>query len=325
MDAWTYELLVKDIYDKLLGVEGIDIHHRRKWQGKRTGQPHEIDLSFEFNKAGVRFLVLIECKHYGRNVGVEDIAEFAYKLDDIGAHKGILVTTHGFQKGVFAVANAAGIALVKVARPGEFDVNIADIGPPDYKARFFLDYAQSVADGNRIPPIGFDVRNVLDDIMGGNSRREAVEAAVTAARQQATRADTEEEEWLLSRVGPTESGLIAWFNLARHYHRTGKYDQSIRIYKEFLRRRVRLPERRDEAGGNLDFPEVIHYNLACAQAMKGDKDAAFRSLGWLLLCGPRAAKYLAYARKDSDLDSLRGDEEFEAIIRLTAEDFKDEP
>ncbi len=95
---------MKKTYERLLEETGVAIHHKKKYKGKRSGQNYEVDLSFDFEKVGVAFLVLIECKYYAKKVGVDDVAEFAFKIDDIGAHKGVLVTTQGFQKGVFKIA-----------------------------------------------------------------------------------------------------------------------------------------------------------------------------------------------------------------------------
>lgn len=315
--AWTYELLVKDIYDKLLSEEGIEVFHRRELRGKRSGQMYEMDLSFEFEKVGVRFLVLIECKHYSRSVGIDDAIELAYKVDDIGAQKGILVTTHDFQKGVFSIAKAAGLALVKIFRPGEFDVNIADVGPPDYEAEYFLDYRDYIARGEPPPPVGFGLLDVLPSILDftGESlsnRSLLIQSAVDDARRIKTDFDRAEEATLLSQAGLSPSGLIARFNLARHYHRTGRYDDAIRVYLQFLSEGIPLPKHRDHAGGNLDTPEVVYYNLACAFARKGDTESALK---WLrLLKGERALLYIEYARVDSDFNSIHENPEFQELL-----------
>jgi adenylate cyclase len=53
-----------------------------------------------------------------------------------------------------------------------------------------------------------------------------------------------------------------------------------------------------------------YYNLACALAVKGDKDAAFEALGQAVANGYRDAAAMS---ADSDLASLRGDPRFEAL------------
>jgi restriction system protein len=53
----------------------------------------------------------VECKCYAHKVSVDDIEEFHSKIDDIGAHKGIMVTTVGYQEGAVKTARGRGIAL----------------------------------------------------------------------------------------------------------------------------------------------------------------------------------------------------------------------
>ena len=100
-----YEIVVaRMLRTKLAHDQGSDpvIKHREMYQGA-SGQRYEIDLSFESMIAGTKLLILVECKCYKRFVGVDDVAEFAYKVRDIGAHKGIIATTTGFQRGATVV------------------------------------------------------------------------------------------------------------------------------------------------------------------------------------------------------------------------------
>ena len=56
---------------------------------------------------------------------------------------------------------------------------------------------------------------------------------------------------------------------------------------------------------------VVHYNLACSLALAGESREAIRTLRTALECGYEDMDYL---RVDSDLDSLRRDPEFEALL-----------
>ncbi len=147
----TYELLVKRVYESLLAKKGIIVHHKKVYKGK-SGQPYEIDLSFEAFLAGVSFLTLIECKNYNRAIECGDLLQFAAKIQDIRAHKGIMVTTRGFQKGAFRVALSNRIALVKVYRDGEVKPLISNRGPtvPELE-HYFVDYAGYAAKGCQMP------------------------------------------------------------------------------------------------------------------------------------------------------------------------------
>jgi restriction system protein len=111
-----YEDFLADLYGQLSKGLPAEVFLRRKYSGA-SGQLYEIDLSIEFLLLGVRYLTLVEAKHYLNRIAVGEVLEFSAKLTDIGAHKGIMVTTSGFQVGAQVIASSRGIALVVVA-PG---------------------------------------------------------------------------------------------------------------------------------------------------------------------------------------------------------------
>jgi hypothetical protein len=112
LEAKKYEGFVKTIYEELLDKSIGQVHLDKHYVGKRTGHSHQIDVSIETKVAGLEILILIECKHYKKTVEISDVLAFAQRLDDIGAHKGVVVSTIGFQEGTKKVARAHGIALV---------------------------------------------------------------------------------------------------------------------------------------------------------------------------------------------------------------------
>lgn len=75
---------------------------------------YQIDIYAEFTAMSVTFKVLCECKQYSKPVGRDKIAELHRKLESIGAHKGILLSTSGFQSGAIEYAKMHGIALLQV-------------------------------------------------------------------------------------------------------------------------------------------------------------------------------------------------------------------
>ena len=75
---------------------------------------YQIDIYAEFTAMSVTFKVLCECKQYSKPVGRDKVAELHRKLESIGAHKGILLSTSGFQSGALEYAKAHGIALLQV-------------------------------------------------------------------------------------------------------------------------------------------------------------------------------------------------------------------
>ena len=117
MDPEQYEMVVKELIQSKLREDcpqaNLTVIHNAKCHGK-SGHEHQIDVLVELVIAGVRLKIPVECKRYSRNVGIDDIMEFASRIDDISAHKGILVSTIGFERGAVRFAASKGIALVLV-------------------------------------------------------------------------------------------------------------------------------------------------------------------------------------------------------------------
>lgn len=120
----AYEQFVGKLIS-LLGENDLinkpSIQQRRKITG-RTGQVYEIDLSYTFSVAEADYLTAIECKCWRHRVGRNIVSAFKTVTDDIGAHKGIVVTTQGFQSGAIEAAGSYGIALMKVSTKGHLEV-----------------------------------------------------------------------------------------------------------------------------------------------------------------------------------------------------------
>ncbi|MVO99556.1 hypothetical protein EDM21_08445 [Paenibacillus sp. N10] len=68
----------------------------------------------EFVALSVGFKVIVECKRYTRPVEREKIVVLADKVRSLGAHKGILISTSGFQSGATEYARQHGIALLQI-------------------------------------------------------------------------------------------------------------------------------------------------------------------------------------------------------------------
>ncbi len=61
---------------------------------------------------GARVVVLVECKRHRRAVERQDVLALEAKLRDVGAHKAMLFSTAGFQKGALEYAAERGIATI---------------------------------------------------------------------------------------------------------------------------------------------------------------------------------------------------------------------
>ena len=106
-----YEKLVKNLLEKDFS-EGFISYHDKHYLGKRTGHNHQIDISFEGEIGYTKFTILGECKFYKRPVSIEKVMVLAFRLNDIGAQKGLMISTNGYQKGCFKIASSLGISLL---------------------------------------------------------------------------------------------------------------------------------------------------------------------------------------------------------------------
>lgn len=79
---------------------------------------YQIDVYVKYKALGAEMKILAECKQYSRSVSRDKVEVLASRLRSLGAHKGILMSTAGFQSGAIEFAEKHGIALVQV-----FDTN----------------------------------------------------------------------------------------------------------------------------------------------------------------------------------------------------------
>src|SRR5262249_8705367 len=88
-------------------VEGFRVKHRARVEG--LAGEYELDVVVEFSLLGALFVVVIECKRYKSPVKREKIMALHAKVKDIGAHKGIMFSTAGFQRGALEYASTHGL------------------------------------------------------------------------------------------------------------------------------------------------------------------------------------------------------------------------
>ena len=75
---------------------------------------YQIDVYAEFEYLGADFKLLIECKRHTDRIKRETVQILFDKIRALGAHKGMLFATSGFQEGAITYSEAHGIALVRV-------------------------------------------------------------------------------------------------------------------------------------------------------------------------------------------------------------------
>lgn len=115
MEGWReFEEEVRGVYEMLLNRkdDGVLVTRNAKVRG-RSGAFHQIDVYYEFEKAGVRHKVGIECKDTKRPVDKGRIGDFAFKLIDIGNIMGLVISRSGYQEGADIVASHYGIDLLR--------------------------------------------------------------------------------------------------------------------------------------------------------------------------------------------------------------------
>lgn len=74
----------------------------------------QIDVYAEYTALGTKNKVLVECKRHSNPIKRELVAVLNDKLRSIGAQKGILISTIGFQSGATKYAQKHGIALWQI-------------------------------------------------------------------------------------------------------------------------------------------------------------------------------------------------------------------
>jgi hypothetical protein len=104
-----FEKIVNAIHE--LKSEGAEVKLDDEIIGQRTGRPRQIDISARFKHGYYSYLIVVECKDYNGRIPIEKVEAFRAKIEDVGAQKGIMVSSGGFQAGAEATAKAYNIEL----------------------------------------------------------------------------------------------------------------------------------------------------------------------------------------------------------------------
>lgn len=107
-------------------VKATQVLHDVKLEG-RSGQKHQIDVYWEYEVAGNKYKVAIECKNYNRPVPISVVQSFKGVLDDLNGVNGIIVTKKGFQEGAKRYAKEWGISLKELRTLGNGESIIGEI------------------------------------------------------------------------------------------------------------------------------------------------------------------------------------------------------
>ncbi len=113
-DWKTYEEVSREILDKLHKEFGlIRVEGKQKLIGKETGIEWEIDAKGVCEDG--EGTIIIECRRYKTSrQSQEKLAGFAYRIRDVNAQGGILVSPLGLQKGAKKIAQKNNILSVEI-------------------------------------------------------------------------------------------------------------------------------------------------------------------------------------------------------------------
>jgi hypothetical protein len=100
------------LHEKIAGVDG----------------KYDFDATVRYNFAGMSFLVIVEAKLHKNSIKRELVQVLYQKVQSVGAHKGVMVSTAPYQTGAVVFAKKHGIALVTVTE-GRFLYETRDVLP----------------------------------------------------------------------------------------------------------------------------------------------------------------------------------------------------
>ena len=136
-----YERFTQEIYQQLVNLDVVrttKVQHDVKLEG-RSGHMHQIDVYWEYEIAGNKHRVAIECKNYNTLVPIGKVRDFKGVLDDLNGVNGIMVTKVGYQEGAKKYAQEYGISLKELRTPRYGETIIGQIeNHIHYEVRYTL-------------------------------------------------------------------------------------------------------------------------------------------------------------------------------------------
>lgn len=100
---------------------------------------YQIDIHIEYVAFGTKNEIIVECKNDSKSIERKVVAELDGKIKSIGANKGILISTSGFQSGARKYAQEHGISLWQLW--GNEVRHIVASSSSDFKERMRLQFA----------------------------------------------------------------------------------------------------------------------------------------------------------------------------------------
>jgi hypothetical protein len=121
-EEWVTEVLASggerldqmrvEIHERVTGIDGS----------------YDFDATARYRWAGLDFLIVVEAKRHANPIKRELVQVLQSKVQSVGAHKGVMISTARFQRGAIEFAKRHGIALVSVTE-GRFTFETRGAAP----------------------------------------------------------------------------------------------------------------------------------------------------------------------------------------------------
>jgi len=131
-DWGGFEKLVAKLHE----TGTVDVKHDVTLVGK-SGAPRQIDVMIKHKEGLYEHLIIVECKHWKKNVSRLHVDALTTSVQDLNASRGVIFTAKGFQEGAITAAKHTGIELYKVREPTD-----EEWGLPGRVIDFFMQYFQ---------------------------------------------------------------------------------------------------------------------------------------------------------------------------------------
>jgi hypothetical protein len=137
IDWQDFERFVRDMYAQ---DADLVVEHNVTEKGK-SGAARQTDVKFTHRVAGMTYTTLVECKKWKQKVTRDRIDVLAASVEDLGASKGVMFTTTGYEPGAEAYARHKGIELFLVR-----DLLSDEWGAPGRVVSFWMHYYNAAFD-----------------------------------------------------------------------------------------------------------------------------------------------------------------------------------
>ncbi len=104
------------IYEKAVAslkeaYRDCDVTHDKRVIGRRSEVERQVDIWLSGMFGGHELTVAVECRNHAKPLGIKDVEAFYGFLDDVGANKGVLISSSDFTNGAKKRADGSNVNL----------------------------------------------------------------------------------------------------------------------------------------------------------------------------------------------------------------------